>query len=73
MTISYVAIHGQNVINYVDDYVWFGILSDVRASFELLHDLLQKLDLTDSQKNLVRPATSVVCLVVEISTLETET
>ena len=38
--------HGHRVINYVDDYVGFGVLSDTRSSFDLLYDLLPKLDLT---------------------------
>ena len=60
---------GHRVINYVDDYVGFDIPSDAGASFDLLFDLLQKLGLTVSQKKLVPPTTSVVCLGVEINTL----
>ena len=59
--------HG--IINYVDDYVGFGVPSDARASVDLLFDLLQKLGLTVSQKKLVPLTTSVVCLGVEINTL----
>ena len=61
--------HGHKVINYVDDYLGFGVPSDARASFDLLFDLLQKLGLTVSQKKLVPPTTSVVCLGVEINTV----
>ena len=61
--------HGHKVINYVDDYLGFGVPSDARASFELLFDLLQKLGLTVSQKKLVPPTTSVVCLGIEINTV----
>ena len=61
--------HGHKVIDYVDDYTGFGVPSDARASFDLLYDLLQKLGLTVSQKKLVPPTTSVVCLGVEINTL----
>ena len=61
--------HGHKVINYVDDYVGFGVPSDARRSFDLLYDLLQKLGLTVSQKKLVAPATSVICLGVEINTI----
>ena len=61
--------HGHKVIDYVDDYIGFGVPSDARASFDLLYDLLQKLGLTVSQKKLVPPTTSVVCLGVEINTL----
>ena len=61
--------HGHKVINYVDDYVGFGVLSDAKTSFDLLYDLSQKLGLTVSQKKLVPPTTSVTCLGVEINTL----
>ena len=40
--------HGHKVVNYVDDYVGFGIPSDTKASFDLLFDLLQRLGLTVS-------------------------
>ena len=40
--------HGHKVINYVDDYVGFGMPSDARRSFDLLYDLLQKLGLKSS-------------------------
>ena len=52
--------HGHKVINYVDDYVGFGVPSDARASYDLLYDLLQKL---------VPPATLITCLGVEINTI----
>ena len=55
--------------NYVDDYVGFSVPSDAKASFDLLFDLLQRLGLTVSQKKLVPPATSVICLGVEINTV----
>ena len=58
-----------SVINYVDDYIGFGVPSDARASYDLLYDLLQKLGLTVSQKKLVPPATLVTCLGVEINTI----
>ena len=61
--------HGQKVINYVDDYVGFGVLSDAKTSFVLLYNLLQRLGLTVSQKKLVPPSTSVTCLGVEINIL----
>ena len=61
--------HGHKFINYVDDYIGFGVPSNATASFDLLFDLLQKLGLTVSQKKLVPPTTSVVCLGVEINTL----
>ena len=44
--------HGHKVINYVDDYVGFGVPSDAKASFDFLFDLLQRLGLTVSQKEI---------------------
>ena len=61
--------HGHKVINYVDNYVVFGIPSDAKASFDLLFDPLQRLGLIVRQKKLVPPATSVICLGVVINTL----
>ena len=61
--------HGHKVIDYVDDYIGFGVPSDAKASFDFLFDLLQRLGLTVSQKKLVPPATSVICLGVEINTV----
>ena len=59
---------GHSVINYVDDYVGFGIPSDAKRSYDHLYDLLDRLGLTISQKKLVPPSTSVVCLGVQIDT-----
>ena len=57
---------GHSVINYIDDYVGFGIPSDAKSSYDHLYDLLDRLGLTISQKKLVPPSTSVICLGVEI-------
>ena len=59
---------GHSVINYVNDYVGFGIPSDAKRSYDHLYDLLHRLGLTISQKKLVPPSTSVVCLGVQIDT-----
>ena len=57
------------VIKNVDDYIGFGIPTNKKASFDLLFDFLQKLGLIISQKK-VPPATSTVCLGVEMNTIK---
>ena len=59
---------GHGVINYVDDYVGFGVPSDAKRSYDHLYNLLDLLGLTISQKKLVPPSTSAVCLGVKIDT-----
>ena len=59
---------GHSVVNYIDDYVGFGIPSDAKCSYDHLYNLLDCLGLTISQKKLVPPSTSAVCLGVEINT-----
>ena len=59
---------GHSIVNYVDDYVGFGIPSDTKCSYDHLYDLLGCQGLTISQKKLVLPSTSAVCLGVEINT-----
>ena len=59
---------GHGVVNYVDNYVGFGIPSDAKCSYDHLYDLLDRLGLTISQRKLVPPSTSAVCLGVEINT-----
>ena len=44
-------INGDRIVGYFDDYVWFGIPSEARASFDFLYDLLGRLGLTISSKN----------------------
>ena len=46
------------------------MLTDAKVPCDLLSDLLQKLGLTIRQKELEPPATSAVCLGVEINTLK---
>ena len=53
---------GHSVINYVNDYVGFGVPSDAKCSYDHLYDLLECLGLTISKKKLVPPSTSAVCL-----------
>ena len=55
---------GHSIINYVG----FGVPTDAKRSYDHLYDLLDRLGLTISQKKLVPPSTSVVCLGVQIDT-----
>ena len=57
---------GHSVINYVG----CGVPSDAKRSYDHLYDLLDRLGLTVSQKKLVPPSTSAVCLGVEIDTVK---
>ena len=56
-------------MEYIDDYVGFGIPSEARASIDFLYELLGHLGLTISSKKLVLPSTKVTCLGIEIDTL----
>ena len=53
---------GFQVVAYVNDYLGFGTPSVASLSFDALYELLQELGLTISNKKLVAPSTSVVCL-----------
>ena len=57
---------GFCVIDYIDDYVGFGVPSVARALFASLFEIMQQLGLTVSDKKLVPPSTKVVCLGVLI-------
>ena len=59
---------GFHVINYIDDYVWVGVLHVLRMSVASFFDLMKHLGLTISDKKLVPPSTKVVCLGVLINT-----
>ena len=61
---------GYDVINYIDDVIGFGTVSTANTSFCALQALLQKLGFDISIKKLVRPATKVACLGVEVNTEE---
>ena len=60
---------GFRVIDYIDDYVGFGVPSVAHASFASLSELMRDLGLTVSEKKLVPPSTQVVCLGVLIDTV----
>ena len=59
---------GFCVIDYIDDYVGFGVPSVARASFASLFALMKDLGLNVSEKKLVPPSTQVVCLGILIDT-----
>ena len=59
---------GFRVIDYIDNYVGFGVPSVAHASFVSLFDLMKDLNLTISDKKLIPPSTQVVCLGVLIDT-----
>ena len=51
-----------HLFNYIDDLIYTGLPSDIHTSFHFLLNLPQDLGLDISQKKLVPPSTSVVCL-----------
>ena len=57
---------GFQIVNYVDDYVGFGVPSVAERSFNALYDLLHALGFTISAKKLVSPTTHAICLGVLI-------
>ena len=57
---------GFQIVNYVDDYVGFGVPSVAECSFNALYNLLHALGFTISAKKLVRPTTRAICLGVLI-------
>ena len=60
---------GHSIINYIDDYISYGLPSNIKKSFSDLCDLLAQLGFAISIKKLVPPATMVTCLVVTIDTI----
>ena len=62
--------HGYCVINYIDDFVGYGTPDVARRSYDCLRSVIERLGLTISQKKLVAPTTSAVCLGVLIDTIK---
>ena len=56
------------ITNYIDDLVGNATLGQVNSAFESLYDLLADLGFEVSDKKPVRPATTCVCLGIEIDT-----
>ena len=62
--------HGfPHLFNYIDDLIYTGLPSNIHNSFQFLLKLLQELGLEISQKKLVAPHTTVVCLGIQIDTV----
>ena len=61
--------NGHKIVGYIDDYVGFGVLSETRASFDFLYELLGRLGLTISSNKLVSPSIKVTYLGIEIDTV----
>ena len=60
---------GYDVINYVDDFVGVGVPSVASSAFEHLKNILHRLGLDISVKKLTLPTMKVVCLGVEIDSV----
>ena len=63
-------MRGFNVVNYIDDFLGFGVPSVAHKSYEALLQVLTDLGLTISKKKLVPPTTKAVCLGIEIDTVK---
>ena len=62
--------HGfPHLFNYIDDLIYTGLPANIHNSFQFLLNLIQELGLEISQKKLVPPSTSVVCLGIHIDTI----
>ena len=55
--------------NYIDDLIYTGLPSTIHQSYQFLLSLLEELGLDISIEKLVAPATSVVCLGINIDTI----
>ena len=62
--------HGYRFINYIDDFFGYGTPDVARRSYDCLHNVIERLGLTISEKKLVVPTTSAVCLGVLIDTVK---
>ena len=63
-------VKGFTVLNYVDDFIGLGTPDVARRSCDALCDVMNELGLDISQRKFVPPGTVVVCLGVEINTIE---
>ena len=62
--------HGYRVINYIDGFVGYSMPDIARRSYDCIRNIIERLGLTISEKKLVAPATSAVCLGVLIDTVK---
>ena len=66
-----VAKHGfPGLHNYIDDLIFTGLPSKIHLAYEFLKNLLSELGLDISDKKLVPPSTSAVCLGILIDTAD---
>ena len=56
--------------NYTDDIIGHSVVSKSYESFHTLRDLLLELGFDISEKKVVKPATKVTCLGIDIDTLQ---
>ena len=62
---------GYNALmNYIDDLTYIGLPSKVYDSYYKLLSLLDELGLEVSQPKIVPPSTSVICLGIQVNTVE---
>ena len=59
-----------NLINYIDDLIYIGLPSKIDKAFNDLLCILRQLGLDISQKKLVAPSTSAICLGILINTVD---
>ena len=59
---------GFSVTNYIDDIIGHSVVSQSNDSFQILRALLLELGFDISEKKVVKPATKVTCLEVDIDT-----
>ena len=59
-----------NVINYIDDFLGYGMPDVARRSYDTLLDVMTQLGITVSEKKLVAPTTKAVCLGILIDMWE---
>ena len=65
------AKNGHNaLLNYIDDLIYCGLLSNINQSYEFLLNLLQDLGLDISYKKLCPPDTKVICLGILFNTVD---
>ena len=65
------AKHGfPGLYNYIDDLIFTGLPSKIHLAYEFLKNLLSELGLDISDKKLVPPSTSAVCLGIQINTVD---
>ena len=62
--------HDISVINYIDNFLGYGMLSFAKMSFDALLDVMTQLGITISQKKLVETTTKAVCLGMLIDTVK---